>query len=243
MATVARSELFPKGFLHAPTLLASGDRMSQAEFHRRYKQYPDSIKFELINGTVFMASPQRLPHGKYVSRLASLLNLYEMQTPGVETAVDSTVILSEESEPRPDLFLRVLPEYGGRTATDDLYLTGPPELVIEIAHSTVAIDLHDKKADYERSRIAEYVVVCVEEQRVYWFDLATGRQKKLPADGILRSRMFPGLWIDCPALFVYDTKRLIRVFNKGLASPEHARFVRRLAKMSKATKQPRKSNE
>lgn len=233
MATVTRGELFPRGFLHAPALLATGDRMSQAEFHRRYQQYPESIKFELINGTVFMASPQRVPHGRYTSRLASVLSLYEMQTPGVETTLEPTVILSDKSEPRPDLVMRVLPEYGGRTRTSDLYVTGPPELVIEVAHSTVAIDLHEKKSDYEQSQVAEYVVVCVEEKQVHWFDLVSRRTKKLPADGILRSRMFPGLWIDCPSLFAYDTRRLVRILNKGLATPEHARFVKRLAKAAK----------
>lgn len=240
MATVTRGELFPRGFLHAPALLASGDRMSQAEFHHRYKQYPESIKFELINGTVYMASPQRLPHGKYTSRLASVLSLYEMQTPGVETSVDSTVILGGKSEPGPDLVLRILPEYGGRTRTADLYLTGPPELVVEIAHSTVAIDLHEKKSDYEQCQIGEYVVICVEEQQVHWFDFVSRRTKKLPADGILRSRMFPGLWIDCPALFAYDTLRLVQILNKGVASPEHARFVKRLARAAKSEIQRQK---
>ncbi|HJT31805.1 MAG TPA: Uma2 family endonuclease [Pirellulales bacterium] len=240
MATVTRGELFPRGILHAPALLATGDRLSQAEFHRRYQQYPESIKFELINGTVYMASPQRVPHGRYTSRLASVLSFYEMQTPGVENSVDSTVILGDKSEPRPDLVLRVLPEYGGRTRTADLYVTGPPELVIEVAHSTVAIDLHEKKSDYEHSQVGEYVVVCVEETQVYWFDLVSRRTKKLPADGILRSRMFPGLWIDCPALFAYDTKGLVRTLKKGLASPEHARFVKRLAKAAKTESQRQK---
>jgi Uma2 family endonuclease len=214
MATVTRGELFPRGFFHVQALLASGDRLSQAEFHRRYLQYPESIRFELINGTVYRASPQRIPHGKYTSRLASVLSFYEMQTPGVENTVDSTVILGDKSEPR--------------------------QMVIEIAHSTVAIDLHEKKSDYEQAQIGEYVVICVEEKKVYWFDSVSRRTKKLPSDGVLRSRMFPGLWIDCPALFAYDTRRLIRVLNKGLASPEHARFIKRLAKAAKAEAQRQK---
>ena len=230
MATIARSEAMPNGLLRIPVLLRSGDRMSQAEFHRRYEQYPDNVKFELIKGTVYMASPEGPPHSRYTTMLAGVLTHYEAETPGVEAASDPTVILNEDSEPQPDLLLRVKPGYGGQSWTDDLYLAGPPELVIEIAHSSVAIDLHDKKDDYQRNHIVEYVVVSVAEEEIHWFDLRNKRANKLPTDNILRSKSFPGLWIDTAALFRGDLKRLLRVLKKGLASPEHTRFARRLQK-------------
>lgn len=223
-----------------------GDHLSQPEFHRRYEQYPEHIKFELVNGTVYMASPQRRPHGTYEVRLSTLLGLYEMETPGVEAVHNTTVILGDESEPQPDLLLRVLPEFGGATETEDEYVHGGPELIIEVAHSSVAIDLHQKKDDYERYGVAEYVVVCLEEHRVCWFDLAGGRARKIPADGILRSKQFPGLWIDTQALFRGDSKRLAQVLYEGLASPEHARFVRRLeaaAKKAMSKKRRKKTAE
>lgn len=227
--------------------LYAGDRLSQPEFHRRYEQYPADIKFELIDGKVYMASPQRRPHGTCEVDVSTLLGLYRAETPGVEAAHNTTVILGEESEPQPDFLVRVLPEYGGGTATEDEYIHGAPELVIEVAHSTAAIDLHDKKDDYEGCGVKEYVVACLGEPRVYWFDLAAGRARKLPADGILRSKRFPGLWIDTRALLRGDLKRMVRVLNDGLASPEHARFVRRLAKSAdrnaKSKKRKRKGDE
>lgn len=209
--------------------------MSQPEFHLRYEQYPDDIKFELINGIVYMASPAGLPHGKHVVMLASVLGQYQAQTDGVEAASDATVILNDTGEPRPDLFLRVLPEFGGGTRTEGLYLAGPPELVIEIAHSTMAIDLYDKKVAYRRSGVGEYIVVCLEPETIYWFDLEKDRPRKLAAGGIVKSKRFPGLWIDSTALFPGDIKRLLRVLNEGLASPAHARFVRRLSTAYKTT--------
>jgi Uma2 family endonuclease len=220
--------------------LYAGDHLSQPEFHRRYEQYTDDVKIELINGTVYMASPQRLPHGRYTTKLASLLDQYEAQTPGVEAANDSTVFLGPKSEPRPDLFLRVLTGLGGNTRTVDEYVYGGPELIIEVAHSTVAIDLHQKKDDYERCGVAEYLVVCLEERQVCWFDLAGRRTHSVPADGILRSKRFPGLWIDTQALFRGDSKRLGQILNEGLASPEHARFVRRLGKAAEVKAKPKK---
>lgn len=241
-----RSGAKPTAQTYTVPPLHSGDRLSQAEFHRRYEQYPDHIKFELINGTVYMASPQRRPHGICEVDLSTLLGLYRAATPGVEAAHNTTVILGEESEPQPDLLLRVLPEFGGATSTEDEYIHGGPEFIIEVAHSTVAIDLHQKKDDYQRRGVAEYVVVCLEDRQVCWFDLAGGRVRKLPSDGILKSKRFAGLWIDTQALVRGDLKRLIDVLNDGLASPEHARFVRRLEaawKKGAAKKRPRKGDE
>lgn len=242
--------LLKRSFGVAPArsaLLRNGDRMSQPEFHRRYEQYPEDVKIELIKGIVYMASPEGLPHSIYATKLSAVLGLYEAETPGVEAASDPTVILGGDSEPQPDLLLRILPEHGGRTRTQDLYLAGPPELVIEIAYSSVAIDLHHKKDDYQHNGVREYVVVCVAEKEVYWFDLAGDRLRKLPADGVLHCRQYPGLWIDMKALFRGELKRMIQVLNEGLASPEHARFVKRLAKAAKTKakpkKRPRKSEE
>src|SRR5260221_7287847 len=94
-------------------LLHNGDRLTQAEFHRRYEAYPEDVKFELIGGIVYMASPLRLPHGRYHQKLSFVLAHYESATPGVEVADNATVILGEESEPQPHLLLRIMTEFGG----------------------------------------------------------------------------------------------------------------------------------
>ena len=95
-----------------PTMppLHSGDHMTQAEFHRRYEAYPEDVKFELIGGIVHMSSPLLWPHGSYHLRLSGVFFLYEEATPGVEGLDNATTILGEESEPQPDLALRILPE-------------------------------------------------------------------------------------------------------------------------------------
>src|SRR5438132_1422155 len=95
-------------------LLENGDRLSQKEFHRRYEAYPEDVKFELIGGIVYMASPLRRLHAIYRLKLGTILSLYADATPGVEALDNATTILGEESEPQPDLALRILPEYGGQ---------------------------------------------------------------------------------------------------------------------------------
>ena len=183
MSSVARHTLPP---------LCIGDRLSQPEFHRRYEAYPGDEKWELIGGIVYMASPQRVHHSKYEPKMSTLLTLYEEATPGVEVLSNATTILSDESEPQPDLAMRIVPDCGGQSRTKKGYVVGAPELVAEIAHSTVAIDMHLKKADYRQAGVLEYIVVCVEEEQVVWFDLRRDQRIRPDDKGIARSRIFPG---------------------------------------------------
>ena len=107
--------------------LHNGDRLTQAEFHRRYEAYPEDVKFELIGGIVYMASPVTRLHGTYHPKLGFVLSLYKAGTPGVEGANNMTTILGVKSEPQPDLMLRLLTECGGQSAYDkEDYLVGAP---------------------------------------------------------------------------------------------------------------------
>jgi Uma2 family endonuclease len=210
-------------------LLENGDRMTQAEFHRRYLACPDDVRAELIGGTVYMASPLRVPHSDYDGELGFAFGLYRRATPGVQDLHGATTILGEESEPQPDLGLRIRPEFGGRSRdSKDRFIHGPPELLAEIAHSTRAIDMHGKLVDYRLGGVLEYLVLCVEQQELHWFTLRSGRPLRPDGQGVYRSRVFPGLWIDGPALLALDSERVADVVRQGLASPEHAAFVKRL---------------
>ena len=209
--------------------LFNGDRLTQAEFHRRYEAQPADDRFELIGGVVYMASPLGLPHGTCHTRLSLVLSLYQAATLGTEHADNTTVILGEESEPQPDSLLMILPEYGGQTRLHrKKYILGAPEFVAEVAHSTRAIDLNQKKVDYQRGGVKEYLVVCLEEEELHWFSFKP-RKRLVPDNrGIFRSLAFPGLWLDGPALLARDAGRLLHALEQGLATPEHAAFVRRL---------------
>jgi hypothetical protein len=106
-------------------------------------------------------------------------------------------------------------------------------LVVEIASSIEAIDLHGKRRDYERAKVPEYLVVALRQARVVWLELVGQHkyQELMPdADGIHRSRVFPGLWLDAPALFSHDRARLRATLRSGLDSPEHHQFVGRFTR-------------
>jgi Uma2 family endonuclease len=223
--TAARRQTAPNGL----PLLMNGDRMKQPEFHRRYEAYPKHIKFELIGGIVYMASPLRVDHSDFDDELGFAFGLYRRATPGVGALRNATTILGEESEPQPDLGLRILRDYGGQSwVNEKRYIEGAPELLAEIAYSTRSLDLNQKKQDYEQAGVVEYVVVCVEEQELHWFHFPSGRPIRPDRQGIYRSRVFPGLWIDSPALLALDSARVTAVVRQGLASKPHAAFVKRL---------------
>jgi len=212
--------------------LETGDHLSRAEFERRYEASPEIKKAELIEGVVYMATPVRFEqHGRPHIRIITWLGMYEASTPGVAAADNTTVRLDNDNEPQPDALLRLEPALGGqsRIGKDD-YVEGPPELIVEIAASSAAYDLHSKRRVYQRCGVQEYLVVQMYEQWVDWFVLRDGVYEPLEADeaGILRSKTFPGLWLDAEALLTGDLAAVLAVLGEGMASEEHAAFIAQL---------------
>ena len=211
--------------------LVSGQRLDQAAFHERYESMPPGTRAELINGVVCMPSPFGPEHSRAHVPPLVWLSYYAEHTPGVEVLDNASTALGPKSEPQPDALLRILPECGGRTQTDRRFVRGVPELVVEVAHSTRYTDLGPKLDDYERAGVIEYVVRALEPDEVIWHVLRDGRLKPVSSDddGLYRSRIFPGLWLDSEALLTHDTKRLRAVVDQGLATGEHAAFLAHLA--------------
>lgn len=212
--------------------LENGERMTQAEFHARYELLPPGFQAELIGGIVYVVpSPLKLAHGRGDARVTGWLFHYSASTPGTEVQTNATTILDDQSEPQPDASLLILPSHGGQTRDgDDDYTHGAPELVVEVSNTSRSIDLGDKLRDYERCGVREYVVWNLRARQVLWMVRRDGRFEPLPpdADGLYRSRTFPGLWLDPEALLANDKARLIAALALGLADPAHAAFVAEL---------------
>jgi Uma2 family endonuclease len=139
--------------------LQHGERLTRAEFERRYAAMPYVKKAELIEGVVYMPSPVSDAHSGRHFNLNGWLFLYSMFTPGVTGGDNGTLRLDMDNEPQPDGFLRILESHGGQARVDaDGYVTGAPELVDEIAVSSASIDLHAKLNVYRRNGVREYVV-------------------------------------------------------------------------------------
>ncbi|MGO8702043.1 MAG: Uma2 family endonuclease [Limisphaerales bacterium] len=214
----------------APSLL-NGDHLSVPEFERRYEAAPDDERADLIEGIVIMSPPISNDHAEAHGVLAELLRYYARATRGVSLGVNASVRLDGGNEYQPDLVLRIgKGERAGSRIDAKGLLQGRPELVVEIALSSHAYDLHEKKAVYQRNQIPEYIVWQVNDRRADWFVLTHGEYLPLRAGpgGICRSQIFPGLWLDLRALPSGNDKKVFRALEKGLKSAEHKNFVKKL---------------
>lgn len=199
--------------------LQNGDRLTHAEFERRYEQMPGVKKAELIDGVVFMASPvKHEQHGRPHLIALTWLGVYMSLNPGVDAGDNSTLRLDLDNVPQPDGFLRLLPANGGQTTIDaDGYLVGGPELIVEVAATSASYDLNQKLQVYRRHSVKEYVVWRVLDRAVDWFILRNDTYERLPlSDGIYRSPLFQGFWLDPAALLAEDMGRVLQVLWQGM---------------------------
>ncbi len=213
--------------------LQSGDRLTRNEFERRYKLMPPNVKAELVEGVVYMPSPVRATsHARPHALMMVWLGNYWVATPGVGLFDNATLRLDLDNEPQPDAALCIEAGRGGqaRISADD-YLEGAPELIVEVAASSAAYDVGDKLKAYRRNGVAEYIVWMIYEQRLEWWRLDEGAYVPLPvdADDIIRSHVFPGLYLHVAPLLAEDRTTVLAALQRGTASAEHAAFVQRLA--------------
>jgi Uma2 family endonuclease len=212
-----------------PDSFEPGDRMDRETFHAIYEQMPEDFKAELIGGIVYVPAALRADHGDVHADVMTWLGTYRAHTPGTRVLDNATHELGEDSEPQPDASLLII---GGQTTvTKKGYIHGAPELIVEVVSSSRAYDLHAKKDDYEKYGVREYIALLIRERRVVWF-VRDGADRFVemarPNDGVFKSPLFPGLWLDGHAILGGETKRVLDVLATGIAAPEHAAFVQSL---------------
>jgi hypothetical protein len=210
--------------------LVAGDKLSREEFLRRWEAHPEIKNAELIGGIVYMSSPVTAEHGDTDNDVGTWLGAYKVATPGTAAGHNATALLLGDA-PQPDVNLRVLPQFGGTSWVEGGYIHGVPELLVEVCRSSASYDLHVKLDLYEVARVPEYLAILLFEQEIRWHILAGGRYEQMPpdADGLLRSRVFPGLWLEGKALLAGNLQQVLARLQEGLQSPEHEQFVAELA--------------
>jgi Uma2 family endonuclease len=212
--------------------LENGDRLTRAEFERRYDAMPNLKKAELIEGLVYMGSPLHAEaHGSPHADIITWLGVYRAATPGIKLFDNATLRLDPDNEPQPDAMLRI--EQGGQShISEDDYVEGAPELIVEVAASSVSIDLHTKFNVYRRNQVQEYLVWRVYDQAIDWFRLREGKyvQLAINAEGVICSEVFPGLWLEPMALLAGDLAKVLTVLQTGLSTVEHQAFTQRLSR-------------
>ena len=209
--------------------LQNGDSLTREEFARRFDATPGLKRAELIEGVVYMPPPvshdyHSGPHWK----LNFVLGLYAAGTPGVIGGDNGSLFLDTANIPQPDLYLMLNASLGGQAKINaEGYVEGGPELIAEIAASSASLDLHAKREVYRRHGVREYIVWRTYDRQFDYFILRDEKFEHLPigADGIYRSEIFPGLWINPKALLEDDLQAVQKISQAGLASAEHAKFL------------------
>ncbi|CDM94572.1 MULTISPECIES: Uma2 family endonuclease [Limnospira] len=223
----------PSGSQTILPTLENGDRLSMIEFERRYSLLPDIKKAELVEGVVYMTSPVRVrQHADPHAKIITWLQVYAASTPETQVADNASVRLDMDNEPQPDALLRIEEAAGGQSRiSEDDYIEGPPELIVEIAASSVSKDLHDKLHAYRRNGVREYLVWLVDGSEFRWYVLCEGRYQLQQIDnsGCLKSTFFPGLWLDVNALLSGNMAQVLAKLQEGIATPEYQEFVQRLS--------------
>jgi len=211
--------------------LVAGDYLSRDEFLRSWEAMPSIKRAELIQGVVYMPSPLSRQHGTTDQDVSTWVGVYKANTPGCEGMTNATWLMGKRNAPQPEAALRILPEFGGQSRNRGKYAAGAPEFLGEVCISSVSYDLHQKLKVYEKKGVKEYLAVLMEEQEVRWHHLIDGEFHIMPlqSDGVYRSHVFPGLWLDPAALLAGNLTRVLAVLQEGLNSPEHKQLVENLA--------------
>lgn len=200
--------------------LVDGQHLSPAEFDLRYEATPSGFRAELVRGVVHVASPSGLHEEDLVTLLRAWLVTYAARHPDIRASSSPTTHLPNGARVEPDALLR---RTGAQASTQSVgrgasaRLHGAPEFVVEVSVSTLEHDLddkHGKQAEYRESGVAEYLVVDVNGGHIHWFHLEAGRYVPLPEEeGVIESRVFPGLRLDVEALFTLDASAMLAALN------------------------------
>lgn len=158
----------------------------------------DGQKADLIDGVIYMASPDSKINNTLNGLLFTLISNY-IEAKGIDGFVFFSRYacrISEIRAPEPDVGY-VRPENADRVHENEM--EGGPDIVIEIiSRDSVQRDYGEKRDLYESAGVEEYWIVDPRQQRVQFLRLKNGRYELAPLEEnrIFKSAVIPGFWLD-----------------------------------------------
>jgi Uma2 family endonuclease len=156
----------------------------------------DGQKADLIDGVIYMASPDNMDaNDLFVWLMRLLADIVEINDLGKVNGSRAAYRVNDRNSPEPDIaFIR-----RGRTnLVRRGFVNGPPDLAMEIVSpESVERDYETKRELYQDAGVAEYWIVDEVEQKVTLLRLAAnGKYRGIrPKKGELHSQVVPGFWI------------------------------------------------
>jgi Uma2 family endonuclease len=157
---------------------------------------PDGEKADLIDGVIYMPSPDNLQAARLFSWLFRLLSEFvEARDLGEVYPLRVAFRLDDGAAPEPDIGFLSKRNLGRAYRN---YIEGPPDLAIEIVSPESAQrDYVSKRQLYEKHGVPEYWILDEALKKVLLLRLeATGHYREVQVrKGILRSRVISGFWL------------------------------------------------
>lgn len=158
---------------------------------------PEGVKADLIEGVIYMASPDNLEHHSIYLWLSVIISCYLEEKEILGRLFGSRIAfrINMENSPEPDIaYIRPKRMHLLRSG----YVEGPPDLAIEIVSLESAIrDYEKKRQQYEAAGVQEYWIIDPLEQTMVCF--ARGRDGKFKKvktkGGKIHSKVIPGFWV------------------------------------------------
>jgi Uma2 family endonuclease len=158
-------------------------------------------KSDLIEGVFVMASPASFVHSELQAfLLTTMRNFVNQHNRGVVLGENSAYRLNEDNVYQPDVSFLA---HERMSLAGEVYVEGAPDLAVEVlSPSSRRYDLVEKRVNYARFGVREYWVVDPIERTATVYELL--QQEWVPVraeDGVLRSRVLDGFWLQLAWLF------------------------------------------
>jgi Uma2 family endonuclease len=152
-------------------------------------------KADLIDGVIYMASPENTDANELFLWLAAIMNCY-VRRRKLGKVYGSRVAfrLAEKHGPEPDIaFVRT--EHLDRVKRG--HVAGAADLAVEIVSpESVERDYYRKRELYQEYRIPEYWIVDEMDQSITLLRLTKGKYREVrPKQGELRSKVLQDFWM------------------------------------------------
>ncbi|MDB5337973.1 MAG: hypothetical protein JWN70_3592 [Planctomycetaceae bacterium] len=156
--------------------------------------------------------------------LALCVNRYRLFTPGIYVCLHVAVVLDEQTRIVPGLIAMV--NHGRLKQCEPVThgFQGPPNFVLDVFDSDEMTEYESRRTIFERFGVVEYVAVENAEHPILHWNRHDGTRFETAhpdAQGVIKSKALPGLWIPVKALTARDWWLILATIERGVTRRGH----------------------